>query len=326
MTNISLPQGVKDILPEEAERVRQVASGISSILEGYGFKRVITPLLEYLDVLSLGLEADLKDRVFKFVDPATGRIVAIRPDITPQVARVVASRMRDCPRPIKVWYDESVLRYPAQGGKPRELFQVGAEYIGSSSPEADAELIIIAIEVLKGLGLEDFKIDIGDVGFFKRLLKGLEIDKEIEARVREVVSIKDRSALEGLLPALVWRKGEEAGELLMELPALFGGRDVINRARGLVKGDISSALDNLDCILDIIEKKGYAGFVTVDLGEVRGFDYYTGVIFEGFARGVGKALLTGGRYDNLLERYGWPSPATGLAFDVENIIEGLERQ
>lgn len=323
--NISLPQGVKDILPEEAERVGRVTAAIFSVLEGYGFKRIITPLLEYLDVLLLGLGPDLKDRVFKFVDPTSSRIAAIRPDITPQVARVVATRMKDCPLPIKLYYNENLLRYLSPGGKPQELYQVGAEYIGSNSPEADAEMIVIAIEALKGLGLRDFKIDIGDVGFFKRLLEALHVDEGIATRVKEAVSIKDRITLTKLLTSITLTRREGVQEVLMELPSLFGGREVIDKARRLSGGDMEGGLDRLDSILEILEKRGYGGFITVDLGEIRGFDYYTGIIFEGFAKGIGRPLLTGGRYDNLLGQYGYPCPATGLAFDVENVIGALER-
>jgi len=315
---ISLPQGVKDILPEEAERIEEVSASILSVVEGYGFKRIITPLLEYLDVLLLGLGPNLKDRVFKFVDPTSSRIVVIRPDITPQVARIVATRMKDCPLPIKLCYKENLLRYLS--GKPQELYQVGAEYIGSDSLEADAEMIVIAIEALKGLGLMDFKIDIGDVGFFKRLMEALHVDEEIVTRVKEAVSIKDRTTLTKLLSSITLAR-REGVQVLAELPSLFGGREVIDKARGLWGGE---GLDRLDKMLEIIEKRGYGGFITIDLGEVRGFDYYTGIIFEGFARGIGRPLLTGGRYDNLLGQYGYPCPAIGLAFDVENVIEALD--
>jgi len=160
---ISLPQGVRDILPEETGNIGAVESGILSVFERHGFKRVITPLLEYVDVLLLGVGENLKDRVLKFIDPSTGRVVAIRPDITPQIARVVATRMRDYPLPLKLCYSANVIRYAEpRRAKMSEVLQVGAECItGESSPKADAEMILMAIEALKKAGLKDFKIDIG---------------------------------------------------------------------------------------------------------------------------------------------------------------------
>ena len=129
-TNISLPAGVKDSLPDEADRIEKIEKCILSVMENCGFKRVITPFLEYLDVLSIGLGADLRDKVYKFIDPASGRVVAIRPDITPQIARVVATRMRDYRLPLRVCYNEKVFRYQEpRSGRPREIQQIGAELI-----------------------------------------------------------------------------------------------------------------------------------------------------------------------------------------------------
>src|SRR3972149_9848309 len=179
-TNISLPAGVKDSLPDEADRIEKIEKCILSVMENCGFKRVITPFLEYLDVLSIGLGADLRDKVFKFIDPASGRVVAIRPDITPQIARVVATRMRDYGLPLRVCYNEKVFRYQEpRSGRPREIQQIGAELMTKkSSPEADAEGIVRAIKALKGLRIKDFKIDIGDVGFVRGILDSLATGDE----------------------------------------------------------------------------------------------------------------------------------------------------
>lgn len=330
MVNISLPQGVRDILPEEAEKAGLVENAIISVFEKNGFKRVITPLLEYLDVVLLGLGAELKDKIFKFVDPVSGKIVAIRPDVTPQVARIVAARMKDYPMPLKLYYNENVLRYEEpRGGMPVELLQIGAEYIGKDTPEADAEIIAAAIEALKKVKIKNFKIDIGHVGFFKGILEDIKVNKGIEKKIKDAVVIKDSSSLKEILLSncLSGRqnKNNNAIKILTELPSLFGGREVIDKIRPNVKGEMAvKALNNLTKILNILEKKRLKDYITIDLGEVRGFDYYTGIIFEGFAKGVGKPLLRGGRYNNLLEKYGYPCPATGFAFDVENVVAVLK--
>lgn len=320
---ISLPQGVRDILPSEAAKIGAAESGILTVFDRYGFSKILTPLLEYVDVLSLGMGANLKDRVLKFIDPSTGRVVAIRPDITPQIARVAATRMRDHGLPLKLCYNESVLRQ--EHGKSREVLQIGAEYISEKASAAiDAEMIIISIEALEGIGLKDFKIDIGDVGFLRTVLDKLPVNEESRKEIKDAIAIKDTSGLGATLDGL--SIPEKDRKLLLNLTTFYGEEEVLEKAASFSRDDESlAALEYLREVVDTIAKKGLKDRVTIDLGEVRGFDYYTGIIFEGFASGIGKPILSGGRYDTLLARYGFDAAATGFAFDVENIIAALER-
>jgi ATP phosphoribosyltransferase regulatory subunit len=324
---ISLPQGVRDILPEETQKISLAESSILKVFEKRLFSKVITPLLEYVDVLSLGMGAEMKDRVLKFIDPSTGRVVAIRPDITPQIARVAASRMKDYGLPLKLCYNENVIRYQdPRGGKSREVLQIGAEYISQkSSPEADSEMISMAIEALEATGLKDFKIDIGDVGFLKTILSGLEVPEPGRRVIKEAIAKKDAAGLGLALDGLGVELSPTDRELLTGLTTLYGEEEVIDRAETFLKdGPALEVLKNLRKVFDLVAEKGYKDRLTIDLGEVRGFDYYTGIIFEGFASGFGKAILSGGRYDNLLKKYGYECAATGFAFDVENIVAALE--
>jgi len=328
-TTISLPQGVRDILPEEAAKIAMAESGILRVFEKHGFKKVITPLLEYVEVLSLGVGENLKDRVLKFIDPSTGRVVALRPDITPQIARVVATRMKDAPLPLKLCYNDNVLRYEdPRDGKSREVLQIGAEYISSAaSPEADAEMITMAIEAMTGLGLENFKIDIGDVGFLRAILENLDVSDQERKLIKDAIAIKDTSGLEDILKDLGSRVSSGQGQVLLNLTTLYGEQEVIKKASAFATDPQTKAsITHLSRIIEIISEKGFKDFVTIDLGEIRGFDYYTGVIFEGFASGIGKPILSGGRYDTLLQKYGYKAAATGFAFDVEHIISALDRK
>ncbi|OGP21702.1 MAG: ATP phosphoribosyltransferase regulatory subunit [Deltaproteobacteria bacterium GWA2_55_10] len=324
---ISLPQGVRDILPDEAERIGRVETGILSVFAKYGFKKIITPLLEYVEVLSLGVGSDMKDRVIKYIDPSTGRVMAIRPDITPQIARVVATRMRDHKLPLKLCYNENVIRYQEpRDGKSREVLQIGAEYIsGKAGPEADAQMIVMAIEALTAVGLKDFKIDIGDVGFLRKILES-HFDEDLRKTVQSMLEKKDTSGLTVFLEDI---KGIKAGEkeLLISLTTFYGEEEVIEKAAMLTKDKAAlSSLEYLREVIAIIAAKGLKDWITIDLGEVRGFDYYTGIIFEGFASGIGKPILGGGRYDSLLGKYGYPCAATGFAFDVEHLAAGIDAQ
>ncbi|HBR18458.1 MAG: ATP phosphoribosyltransferase regulatory subunit [Deltaproteobacteria bacterium RIFCSPLOWO2_12_FULL_43_16] len=325
--NISLPPGVKDSLPDEASTIENIEKTILSVMEQCGFQRVITPFLEYLDVLSIGLGADLRDKVFKFIDPATGKIVAIRPDITPQIARVVATRMRDYKLPLRICYNEKIFRYQEpRSGRPREIQQIGAELITKkNTPDADAEIITIAINSLKGLGLKDFKIDIGEVGFVKGCIDNLKIDDKERGNIKNAIALKDGSALEAILNNLGKKVGDKDKKAINLIPSLFGGEEILEKALSIAfNRQAKTAVENLSKILQILNKKGFKKFITFDMAEIRGFDYYTGIIFEGFAQGVGKAIVAGGRYDSLMQKYGYPCAAIGFAFDVENVVAALE--
>ncbi|MFQ5329590.1 MAG: ATP phosphoribosyltransferase regulatory subunit [Thermodesulfobacteriota bacterium] len=333
VNNISLPQGVKDILPDEAEIVGGAEEIILSTFKARGFNRIMTPLVEYTDVLALGMGPELRDRVFTFTEPATGRGVAITPDITPQIARVVATRMRDAPLPLKLCYNRGVLRLQESGGNAfREILQIGAEYLtDGQSPQVDvdanAEMITTAIEILKALGLTDFTIDIGNTGFVRAIIEGLPVDSEEKTAIREAIALKDISTLEGVLARLKGEIDEAMHDLILLIPTLFGDDRVVQEALSMVpNGETRESLTNLAAVTEALRKKGYGDNITVDLGEVRGFDYYTGIIFEAFAHGVGKAILSGGRYDTLMAQYGYPCSAIGFAFDVENLVTAMEQR
>lgn len=325
---ISLPQGVRDILPEETLKYGAAEARVLEVFSRFGFRKIITPLLEYVDVLSLGMGGSLKERVLKFIDPATSRVIAIRPDITPQIARVVASRMRDYPLPLKLCYNANVIRYgTARDGKSREVLQAGAEYISKeSSPEADSEMITMAIEALKSAGLKNFKIDIGDVSFLSAVLSELDLTDAQRSVIKGAIAIKDYSGLETVLSGLEGKVGAADGRLLLNLTTFYGEQEVLKKASQSTKnGKALRAVENLRQVYGIIASKGFKDSVTIDLGEVRGSDYYTGIIFEGFASGIGKPILSGGRYDNLLGGYGYDCAATGFAFDMEYLVAALEK-
>lgn len=325
---ITLPQGVRDILLEESARISSIENAINKVFSAYGFERIITPTLEYLDTLNLGLDRTLKDKLVKFIEPSTGRVICMRPDITPQIARVAATRMRDTPRPLKLCYNESVLRLDtANASKTTEILQLGAEYLSDSpSAEIDAEMVVMALDSFKTLSIKEYKIDLGDVGFIRAVLDRLKLSNDERAGVKNAIAIKDTSGLEALLDQMGEAVPDDSRELLIALTTLYGEEDVIDKALSFPAANktAKAALKNLKQVLAIIEKKGYKDFVTIDLGEVRGFDYYTGIIFEGFARGVGKPLLYGGRYDDLVGRYGFETASTGFAFDVDRLLTAID--
>ncbi|WP_298270222.1 ATP phosphoribosyltransferase regulatory subunit [Geobacter sp.] len=321
-----LPKGVTDFLPEKADKIGYIEGKIRKVFELWGFRRIITPLLEFDDVMAVGLGEDLRGKTFRFDDRQSGKLLAIPSDITPQVARIVATRMRGYPLPFRLCYSGRVLRHAElQAGRSREIFQAGVELIGLESPEADAEMVAMAVEVLRGLGFDDFKLDLGHVGFYRGIMSSVALDAPIRAALQEAISKKDASAVKTLLENAAI--SDASKEELAALPRLFGGREVLADARRIVVNEGSrQALDNIAQVLDILDIHGVAEHLTIDLGEIRGLNYHSGLTFEGFVAGTGEAVCSGGRYDSLTARYGFPSPATGFAFNILTLLSALEKK
>jgi ATP phosphoribosyltransferase regulatory subunit len=324
--DISLPRGVSDFLPDTAAKIGFIESRIRSIFELWGFRRVITPKLEYEDVLSIGMGEELKGRTYRFDDRQTGRLLAFPPDITPQVARIVATRLTGWPLPHRISYSGRVLRQTEmQTGRSREIFQSGVELIGLDSPEADAEMIAMAVEAMQSLGFTDFKIDLGQVEFLGGVMAASGLSGQVLQELKDAVARKDASAVgrivsENTMP-------EQSRQEIAALPRLFGGRDILAEARRVAVNSRSiAALDNLGQVLDILDIHGVSDYLTIDLGETRGLDYHTGITFEGFVTGLGEPVCSGGRYDNLTARYGFTAPATGFTFNVLSLLQALQRQ
>ncbi len=318
-----LPLGMKDILIEGSMGMDYAEGVISDIFERWGYRRIITSLLEYEDVLSRGIDGELRKGLLKFIEHPTGRVVTVRPDITPQVARIVATRLKEWPKPVRIYYSESVVRsIRDQIPHLREIFQIGAELVGIEGPEGDAEVVAMAVGALTGLGMREFHITIGHVGFLRGVLGGLPIEEADKQALLRAIRLKDRSGIMDVLSPLSIK--EDYRRLLHDLPLLYGGREVIEEGLKAVKGlePAEKALHNLREIWRLLELYGVSGYVTVDLGEARGFHYYTGMVLEVFLKGLGRGVGRGGRYDGLLERYGYDSPAVGFAFDMEDIVTG----
>jgi ATP phosphoribosyltransferase regulatory subunit len=323
---ISLPRGVSDFLPDAAAKIAYIENRLRRVFELWGFRRIITPKLEYEDILAIGMGEELKGKTYRFDDRQTGRLLAFPPDITPQVARIVATRMADWPLPHRICYSGRVLRQTEmQTGRSRETFQSGVELIGLDSPEADAEMVAMAIEAMHGLGIESFKIDLGQVEFCQGIMYASGLGGTALLNLREAVSRKDSSAVAAVLKNNA--VSPESAREISALPRLFGGLEVLDEAEKVASNQRSqAALENLRQVLQILGIHGVTDYLTVDLGETRGLDYHTGITFEGFITGLGEPVCSGGRYNNLTARYGFDAPATGFTFNVLNLLQTLEHR
>ncbi len=319
----TIPKGVRVFTPEETAHRRAVEATLLSIFHRWGFREIITPTFEYLEVFEQPTGEDAGDQIFKFVDRQTGRLLALRVDITPQVARLVATTLRHAPLPLRLAYAATVFRYhEPRAGRQREFEQIGVELIGLELPEADAEMIAMAVEGCQAVGLDAFQIDVGQVEVVRGLLNTLQPAAELRPRLVSAIRRKDPLELELLLKEVPADPGLK--DAILALPRLYGGREVLDQAGRLAFPPPSrTALANLAEVVTILENYGLAEHVILDLAETHDFEYYTGVVFGAFARGLGYQLASGGRYDHLIGQFGYPCAATGFTFDLERVMAAL---
>lgn len=322
---IYTPEGVQDILFDECYLKRNLEEKIRNLFRSCGYYEVETPTIEFYDTFSVDDGLVPQETMFKFFDQQ-GRILVLRPDITVPVARITATKFKEMPYPLRYSYIGNVFRYNDYGGgKQNEFTQAGIETLGISTPESDAEVIAIAIRALQAAGLENFQIDIGQVEFFKGLMEETELAEEDIGQIRSMIDRKDFVGLQEFLRSNEIR--EDLKKLILDLPGLFGSTDVIDRVKTLTSNRRSlEALENVRQVLEILEDYGLSQYVSVDLGMLKGLNYDTGILFRGFTYGVGFPILTGGRYDRLVESFGRECPATGFSLGINLIMMALQRQ
>ena len=290
---------------------------ILDAFDSWGYDLLSTPCLELLSTVELGVQPDQLQRLFKFSD-IDGRVLALVGERTVSVARVAAGQLQAAPRPLRLCYVGPTFTGHPPAGSRREAHQAGAELIGVHSPVADAEVVAMAISALEACGVADFQVEVGHIGFFGGLMAHLA--EEQRALVHDALVGRDLVELEQALAGTQMRAAEQ--ELLLRFPALRGGREILDAAASLVDDPASAlAIEELAEVHRLLEAHGVAGRVNLDLGAVRDFDYYSGIIFEVFAPGVGAPLAVGGRYDGLLRRFGDDEPATGLVVFLDRVQE-----
>jgi ATP phosphoribosyltransferase regulatory subunit len=315
-----LPEGMRDLLPEEAAVRRGLARSVLQRLALHGYEVVTPPVFEFAEVLERGLGTLDPSEVLRFIEPESGEVAALRPDMTPQIARIIATRLRGRPLPFRLGYEGTVLRRRSgRARKHRQIPQVGVELAGVPGPDGDLELLALASDALSAAGLERFQIDIGDAGIVRALLAALP--PEAQGAISEALARKDPVEVGEACAAA---RAPHASAIVA-LATLHGGRDVLaDGAAQLAKTPAAPAADRLVALFDAARARGLDGQLTADVGEVRGFAYYTGPIFHIYAAGTGDALGSGGRYDELLARFGWDLPAAGFAIDLDRLREALE--
>ena len=306
-----LPPGMRDLLADESARARAVTGRILSCMRRWGYREVVTPTIEYFDTLVRGEGTEAGDRLFKLVDRG-GELLALRPEMTTPVARLVTTHLRGRPLPLRLAYAGQVFRGSETGsGRLREFPQVGCELIGADTLEADAEIVALAVDALAASGAAECSVSLGHVGFLRGMLDGLGLPEEGALEARALLYQKDFVGLRAVLD----RAGAPAarGEALTALPGLRGPQAIREARRLADTAESRRVLRDLETLIGILETYGVGGGVRVDLSIIRDFDYYTGIVFEGHTAALGFPLLGGGRYDRLFEGFGAPHAATGFA-------------
>ncbi len=318
-----LPDGMRDLLPAEARRKRQLEQSFLELAEKWGYREVLTPAFEYFENLS-SLDDD-DDKLYKFLD-RKGHILALRPDITRPIARLVATRMRDAQLPLRLYYLAHAYNYEENFvGRMREIYQAGVELLGAGGPAADAEAVALAVNALKSFDLQDFRVSIGHVGIFHSLMAELKLPNEHIQAIKAAIGNKDFVLLSELMAAR--EIPAEVQSKITQMVSLRGGPEVLSQAAALLDGNKAQhALDNLAQVYSTLESYDVEKQITIDLGLLLGLDYYTGLVFEGYTPGLGFPVCGGGRYDRLLSHFGYDLPATGFALSIDRLLAAKEKQ
>lgn len=314
---LETPYGTQDFLPKEAAAKRAIEQKIFELFAAFGYEEVVTPTMEYLETLTTSSGRAIEPHLFKMFD-RNNRTLALRHEMTTPIARLTVSRLKDSPLPLKLSYNTNIFRFRTnQPGRQCEFYQAGVELLGVSNAFADAEIIALAAQALKVSELADFKICLGQVEFASGLMEQNNLSPELQAEIKAAIERHDIVALENL----------PVDESLKKIPKLQGGKEILSAAKELAQNERSRrAIDNLTEIYRLLEIYGVAEKITFDLGLIRDFEYYTGMVFEAYAAGVGYSLAGGGRYDNMLKEFGLACPATGFALGIERILSARKNQ
>ncbi len=317
-----IPYGTRDFLFGDAYTKRYLEADLARLFFSWGYNEVVTPTFEYAQIFDGNV---LDKQAFKFFD-REGEALALRADMTCPIARMASVRLNDWQKPKRLSYISNVFRYEkAQTGRQCEFYQAGVEMLGATAASSDAEVIALAAEALRGCSLDNFKISLGHVDFLNGIVESAKMDEDTAFAIRELLSNRDLSGLERYANSLDLE--DNVRECLQKVLFLQGDKSVLDKARSFCDNAKSlAALDNLQEIYDNLAGYGVCDKISFDLGLIRDFGYYTGMVFEGYSAKLGFPICGGGRYDNLMAGFGQDCPAIGFALGVDRLLLALERE
>ncbi|MDD2233953.1 MAG: ATP phosphoribosyltransferase regulatory subunit [Desulfitobacteriaceae bacterium] len=311
---LRIPEGMHDLLPEELALQERLERNVLDLFRRWSYQKVLTTTLEFGACVQPN--SDVEDQIYKFFD-RKGHILALRPELTTPIARLVSTRMRGQELPLRLCYSADVFRNSLV--RNREFRQAGVELVGSNAGLADAEIIALAVETIKSLGVKDFQINLGHMGIFLGLMKEAGISEELQAKLEDFLARKDMVGVEILVRQS--NLAPDFQQILLRLPHLNGREEILDEVLSWSRSqDIREAVEGLRQVYRYLADFGVQKYIALDLGILRGFSYYTGVIFEGYLPGVGFPVIEGGRYDLLYADFGYPLAATGFALHLGSIL------
>lgn len=322
---VHTPEGVRDIYGKEYANKQNIQKLFENKLHSFGYQNIQTPTFEFFDVFSREIGTTPSKELYKFFDKE-GNTLVLRPDFTPSIARCAAKYFMDETIPLRFCYaGNNFINTNNLQGKLKETTQMGAELIGDASPEADAEMIAMLVEALLNAGLKEFQVSVGQIDYFKGLCANAGLDEETQHALREFISNRnDFGAQELLLGKNISAQSIEA---LLHVNSLFGSYDILDKALEYADNPRSQkAIERLKQVYKLLQIYGVDEYISFDLAMVSKYNYYTGVIFSAYTYQAGSAIAKGGRYDNLLEKFGKPVPATGFVVTIDDLVSVLTRQ
>lgn len=319
------PEGVRDIYNVECGKKLALENRLKKTLHLFGYHDIQTPTFEYFDVFRKEIGTIPSKDLYKFFDKE-GNTLVLRPDITPSIARVAATLFGEEDLPIRLCYTgNTFINHSNNQGRLREVTQMGVELIGDDSVEADAEMLAMVIESMQAIGLKEFQLSVGHLGFFQSLIEDAALDEEARERVVELINNRNYFGVEEYLDSIMVKRSSK--EAFAALGNLVGGVEVLAKAKNIAPNSSGiMAVKRLEKIYDILALYGVEKFVTFDLSMTGNYGYYTGIIFRGYTFGTGDAVVKGGRYDHLLEKFGKTSASIGFAIVIDELMNALIRQ
>ncbi len=319
-----IPGGVRYYFGAEARLRRAVEDAAMSVFDRHGYEEIATPAVDYYALFERGMGADEAQRAFRFTD-TDGRMLALRPDVTSSVARAAATLFAQRARPLRLCYAASVFRQRPRSHAEwrREWTQLGCELIGAGDAAADLETLLIAVEVLERLGLAGrFRITLNHVGIFNGVAEQLKLDAPTRGEMRRIIDTRDTDALTRFLAAHT----ANGHKVVAQLARLTGQRDILVAARKLITNTRSvAALAALTELWRVLEMLNVSEAFEIDLGDVAGLDYYTGLVYKIYVAGAGTRVGSGGRYDELTANFGGRDAAVGFVLDLDTLTDVLAR-
>ncbi|MGH7596248.1 MAG: ATP phosphoribosyltransferase regulatory subunit [bacterium] len=322
-----LPPGVEDLLFDDTTQQRAIERRLAEWLAGAGYREIITPTIEYGEVFLLAGKTRhgrnrLDEKVHRVID-RDGNLLALRADFTAQIARIASSHFVGMVAPTRLYYSGKVFRAePHHAGRSREKWQVGFEILGDNTIETDAETVTNILDTLAALKIDNARVVVGNVEYLNGIMAHAGIEGERLQTLKYLIERKDIAGLAQTMEA--FSLPPPVREALTQLPNLHGGREILPEARRLARNEIShQAAGRLEALLAIIQKHPQADKVVLDLGEVEGMAYYTSLTLRAFVAGVDAEVGSGGRYDDLISRFGVDVPAVGFAFDLDLLVSAI---